>query len=98
MLYPDHRRLDRRGHADRLLPLARANIAAETSANRFSAAGGAGTVLRFGWFYGPGAAHLAVIRTWSRDKVAVRRRGDTAERQLDDLGGPSGSVYGTATG
>jgi nucleoside-diphosphate-sugar epimerase len=38
-------------------PLARANLAAEANLNRFSAGGGTGTVLRFGWFYGPGAAH-----------------------------------------
>jgi hypothetical protein len=39
---------------------------AEASANRFSAAGGVGAVLRFGWFYGPGATHseefLALVR------------------------------------
>jgi nucleoside-diphosphate-sugar epimerase len=38
-------------------PIARANLAAETNAHRFSEAGGTGIVLRFGWFYGPGAAH-----------------------------------------
>src|SRR5918997_5540931 len=32
------------------------NLAAEASAGRFRAAGGTGTVLRFGWFYGPGSA------------------------------------------
>lgn len=36
-------------------PLARSNLAAEDSAERFTANGGAGVVLRFGWFYGPGA-------------------------------------------
>lgn len=38
-------------------PAARSNLAAEASARRFTAAGGAGAVLRFGWFYGPGATH-----------------------------------------
>jgi nucleoside-diphosphate-sugar epimerase len=38
-------------------PMARSNHAAESSAQRFTAAGGIGVVLRFGWFYGPGAAH-----------------------------------------
>ncbi len=38
-------------------PMAEGNHAAEASANRFTAAGGAGVVLRLGWFYGPGAAH-----------------------------------------
>src|SRR5215207_9461342 len=38
-------------------PMARGNLAAEANAHRFSEAGGTGIVLRFGWFYGPGAAH-----------------------------------------
>ena len=38
-------------------PMARGNLAAEANARRFSEAGGTGIVLRFGWFYGPGAAH-----------------------------------------
>ncbi|MFC5829423.1 NAD-dependent epimerase/dehydratase family protein [Nonomuraea insulae] len=38
-------------------PLTRGNFAAETAAHRFTRTGGTGVVLRFGWFYGPGAAH-----------------------------------------
>jgi nucleoside-diphosphate-sugar epimerase len=38
-------------------PMARGNLAAEANAHRFSEAGGRGVVLRFGWFYGLGAAH-----------------------------------------
>lgn len=38
-------------------PMAMSNHAAEASAQRFTAAGGVGVVLRFGWFYGRGAAH-----------------------------------------
>jgi nucleoside-diphosphate-sugar epimerase len=38
-------------------PTARGNHAAEASARRFTEAGGNGIVLRFGFFYGPGAAH-----------------------------------------
>lgn len=38
-------------------PTARGNHAAEASARRFTDAGGSGIVLRFGFFYGPGAAH-----------------------------------------
>jgi len=38
-------------------PMARGNLAAEANAHRFSQAGGTGIVVRFGWFYGPGAAH-----------------------------------------
>src|SRR5215207_4462017 len=49
-------------------PMARANHAAEASANRFSDAGGVGVVLRFGWFYGPGATH-------SEEFLALARRG-----------------------
>jgi nucleoside-diphosphate-sugar epimerase len=41
------------------VPRNRANLAAEASARRFSAAGGTGTVLRFGWFYGPGSVQTA---------------------------------------
>jgi len=49
-------------------PMAHANHAAEASANRFSTAGGVGVVLRFGWFYGPGARH-------SEQFLALARRG-----------------------
>jgi nucleoside-diphosphate-sugar epimerase len=38
-------------------PMAQANLAAEANANRFTRADGTGVVLRFGWFYGPGATH-----------------------------------------
>jgi len=38
-------------------PMARSNHAAEASAHRFTSKGGIGVVLRFGWFYGPGASH-----------------------------------------
>jgi nucleoside-diphosphate-sugar epimerase len=38
-------------------PITKGNHAAEANANRFTDAGGTGIVLRFGWFYGQGAAH-----------------------------------------
>ena len=38
-------------------PMAASNHAAESSAQRFTAAGGTGVILRLGWFYGPGARH-----------------------------------------
>jgi len=38
-------------------PNARGNLAAESSAARFSEAGGIGVILRLGLFYGPGARH-----------------------------------------
>lgn len=47
-------------------PMAQSNLAAEKSATRFTAMGGAGVILRFGWFYGRGATHseefLALVR------------------------------------
>src|SRR5262245_15315775 len=52
-------------------PMARANLAAEASANGFSAAGGAGVVLRFGWFYGPGARHSEEFFALARHHIAV---------------------------
>ncbi|MUL79700.1 NAD(P)-dependent oxidoreductase [Mycolicibacterium sp. CBMA 226] len=42
-------------------PITRGNHAAEASARRFAAAGGQATVLRFGVFYGPHAAHSEQI-------------------------------------
>jgi len=49
-------------------PMAHGNHAAEASTNRFTAAGGVGVVMRFGWFYGPGATH-------SEEFLALARRG-----------------------
>jgi NAD(P)-dependent dehydrogenase (short-subunit alcohol dehydrogenase family) len=56
MIYPDRGAtwIDEACPPDHF-PMAQGNLAAEASANRFSAASGAGVVLRFGWFYGPGA-------------------------------------------
>lgn len=58
MLYPDRGTawIDEMTPTD-FYPMARANLAAEANAGRFTAAGGTGVVLRFGWFYGPGATH-----------------------------------------
>jgi nucleoside-diphosphate-sugar epimerase len=52
-------------------PIARANHAAEASARRISAAGGAGVVLRFGWFYGPGARHSEEFLEVARRRVCM---------------------------
>lgn len=52
-------------------PMAHANHAAEASANRFSAAGGVGVVLRFGWFYGPGATHSEEFLALARRRICV---------------------------
>jgi nucleoside-diphosphate-sugar epimerase len=72
MLYPDRGSewIDEDVPTD-LFPMARANLAAEANANRFSAAGGTGVVLRFGWFYGPGARHSEQILSLARHHIGV---------------------------
>jgi nucleoside-diphosphate-sugar epimerase len=52
-------------------PMTRANHAAEASANRFSGSGGLGVVLRFGWFYGPGATHSEEFLALARRRICV---------------------------
>jgi nucleoside-diphosphate-sugar epimerase len=53
-------------------PMARANLAAESNAKRLSDAGGTGVVLRFGWFYGPGATHSEQFLALARRHVCVQ--------------------------
>ena len=50
-------------------PIAVGNHAAEASARRFAAASGAAVVLRFGIFYGPGAAHSEQIMALARRHI-----------------------------
>lgn len=57
--------------------IAEANLAAEDNAARFTAAGGTGVVLRFGWFYGPGASH-------AEEFFALARRGLCVSMGPDD--------------
>ncbi|QFU89163.1 NAD(P)-dependent oxidoreductase [Amycolatopsis sp. YIM 10] len=73
MIYRDHgaRWIDEDHPIDHY-PLARSNIAAETSANRFTEAGRTGVVLRFGWFYGPGAAHAEQMLAQARHHIAAQ--------------------------
>ena len=52
-------------------PVAQANLVAEANANRFTAAGGVGVVLRFGWFYGPGAMHSEEFFAMARRHIVV---------------------------
>jgi nucleoside-diphosphate-sugar epimerase len=52
-------------------PMARANLAAEANARRFSEAGRRGIVLRFGWFYGPGATHSEQFLALARRHICV---------------------------
>ena len=53
-------------------PTAAGNHAAEASARRFTAAGGTATVLRFGLFYGPGAAHSEQMFALARRHVVTQ--------------------------
>ncbi|MEV1177395.1 NAD(P)-dependent oxidoreductase [Nonomuraea sp. NPDC049784] len=48
-------------------PMARGNFAAESSAHRSPC----GVVLRFGWFYGPGAAHSEQLFAQARHRVGM---------------------------
>lgn len=52
-------------------PMAEGNLAAEASTERFSAAGGIGVVLRFGWFYGPGATHSEEFFALARHHISI---------------------------
>lgn len=59
-------------------PIATGNHAAETSNRRFSAGGGTAVVLRFGLFYGRGAAHSEQIVAMARRHIGfVGGRGDS---------------------
>jgi nucleoside-diphosphate-sugar epimerase len=73
MLYPDRGAewIDEDMPTD-CYPMARANLAAESNAKRFSQAGGTGSVLRFGWFYGPGATHSEQFFALARRHVCVQ--------------------------
>jgi nucleoside-diphosphate-sugar epimerase len=73
MLYPDRGSewIDESVPTDRY-PMARGNLAAEANAHRFSDAGGTGIVLRFGWFYGPGAIHSEQLLALARRHVCIQ--------------------------
>jgi nucleoside-diphosphate-sugar epimerase len=53
-------------------PIARPNLAAEANAKRFADAGGTAVVCRFGWFYGPGAAHSEQLLAFARHHVCIQ--------------------------
>lgn len=76
MLYADsgERWIDESAPTDRY-PMAHANLAAEANANRFSEEGGIGVVLRFGWFYGPGATHSEQLLALARRHICVQMGG-----------------------
>jgi len=52
-------------------PMARGDLAAEANAHRFSQADGRGIVVRFGWFYGPGAAHSEQLFALARRHLGL---------------------------
>ncbi|MEU6410588.1 NAD(P)-dependent oxidoreductase [Microbispora sp. NPDC046933] len=72
MVYRDQadRWIDEESPVDRY-PLTRGNFAAESNAHRFTKEGGAAVVLRFGWFYGPGAAHSEQMYGLARRHVGL---------------------------
>ncbi|MEQ8232257.1 MAG: NAD(P)-dependent oxidoreductase [Gammaproteobacteria bacterium] len=73
MIYPDSGDawVDENKPVDRF-PIAEANLAAEANAARFSESGGTGIVLRFGWFYGPGATHSEQFLALARRHLCVQ--------------------------
>lgn len=90
MIYPDRGAawIDENVPTD-LFPMARANLAAEANANRFSAAGRTGIVLRFGWFYGPGAIHSEQFLALARRHICVvmgRANGYVSSIHVADAG------------
>ncbi|MDQ2753954.1 MAG: NAD(P)-dependent oxidoreductase [Actinomycetota bacterium] len=90
MLYPDRGDawIDEDVPTD-FYPIAKANIAAEASARRFSAAGGTAVVLRFGLFYGPGAAHSEEMLAQASRHIALilgRRDSYTSSIHVADAG------------
>lgn len=72
MLYADggDKWLDETAPVERY-PMAEGNHAAEASTRRFSGHGGTGVVLRFGWFYGPGAAHSEQMLSLARHHIVM---------------------------
>ncbi|WP_460358177.1 NAD-dependent epimerase/dehydratase family protein [Mycobacterium sp. ZZG] len=53
-------------------PIAVGNHGAEASSRRFGQNGGASIILRFGFFYGPGAAHSETIMALARRHIAFQ--------------------------
>lgn len=90
------------GHPVDHYPIASGNHAAEASARRFAEIGGDATILRFGVFYGPHAAHSEQIIGMARRHIGfVPGRGDTylssihvadaADAVVAALAGPAGT-------
>ena len=90
MLYQDRGEewIDETVPTDRY-PMAWGNLAAEANTQRFRDAGGTGVVLRFGWFYGPGAAHSERFLALARRHICVqmgRADGYVSSIHMDDGG------------
>ena len=102
MLYPDRgaQWIDEDVLPDQY-PMARANLAAEANANRFCRAGGTGIVLRFGWFYGPGATHSEEFFKLARRHICIALgRPDTfvSSIQMADAGAAVAAALLAPTG
>jgi nucleoside-diphosphate-sugar epimerase len=102
MLYPDRGSdwIDESIPVD-TYPIARANLAAEASAARFCAGGGTGTVLRFGWFYGPGGRHSEQLLAMARHHVGVvlgRPNGYVSSIHMADAATPVAAALGAPAG
>lgn len=90
MIYPDggDRWITESTAPDRF-PMAEGNLAAEDSAFQFTTRGGTGVVLRFGWFYGPGAAHAEEFLALAKRHVCVQMGGPrtyVSSIHVDDAG------------
>lgn len=83
-------------------PAARSNLAAEASAARFTAAGGTGVTLRFGWFHGPGATHsaelLALARRWGVCAMLGAPHGFVSSIHVGDAGRAAEAALRVPTG
>lgn len=82
-------------------PIATGNHAAEASARRFAGSGGVGVVLRFGIFYGRGAAHSEQIMALARRRIAVlfgRAEAYTSSIHVADAGDAVVAALGAQAG
>jgi nucleoside-diphosphate-sugar epimerase len=72
-----------------------------SSVSRFTAAGGIGVVLRFGWFYGPGAAHSEEFFALARQGLAIMmgaRQGYVSSIHVEDAGAAVSAALSIAAG
>lgn len=78
-VYPDSgdKWIDESAELD-VVPSSEPNVAAEENARRFAEQGGVGVVLRFGYFYGPGAIHTEEILKFARLRFAMQLGGRNA--------------------